>query len=100
MLRLEASRPLRRPPEPIADQAATHVAVFSAGMPTCVTWWQRRSRATGRRPSLSKVYTHRIRSYVGAYAAQLGRVDAIVFTAGVGENASIVREWSLAPTGA
>ena len=28
-----------------------------------------------------EVYTHRIRSYVGAYAAQLGRVDAIVFTA-------------------
>ncbi len=43
-----------------------------------------------------EVYTHRIRSYVGAYAAQLGRVDAIVFTAGVGENSSIVREWSLA----
>ena len=43
-----------------------------------------------------EVYAHRIRSYVGAYAAQLGRVDAIVFTAGVGENASIVREWSLA----
>ncbi len=43
-----------------------------------------------------EVYAHRIRSYVGAYAAQLGRVDAIVFTAGVGENAPIVREWSLA----
>jgi acetate kinase len=43
-----------------------------------------------------EVYTHRVRSYVGAYAAQLGRVDAIVFTAGVGENAALVREWSLA----
>jgi acetate kinase len=43
-----------------------------------------------------EVYTHRVRSYVGAYAAQLGRVDAIVFTAGVGENAPLVREWSLA----
>jgi acetate kinase len=42
-----------------------------------------------------EVYTHRIRSYIGAYAAQLGRVDAIVFTAGVGENAALVREWSL-----
>lgn len=42
------------------------------------------------------VYAHRIRSYVGAYAAQLGRVDAIVFTAGVGENAPLVRERSLA----
>ncbi|MDQ0574510.1 acetate/propionate family kinase [Agromyces albus] len=43
-----------------------------------------------------EVYTHRIRAYVGAYAAQLGRVDAIAFTAGVGENSPIVREWSLA----
>jgi acetate kinase len=42
------------------------------------------------------VYTHRIRSYIGAYAAQLGRVDSIVFTAGVGENAALVRELSLA----
>lgn len=43
-----------------------------------------------------EVYAHRVRSYVGAYAAQLGRVDAIVFTAGVGENAALVREWCLA----
>jgi acetate kinase len=42
------------------------------------------------------VYAHRIRSYVGAYAAQLGRVDAIVFTAGVGENAAAVRVRALA----
>ncbi|MGR0220650.1 acetate/propionate family kinase [Agromyces sp. ZXT2-6] len=45
------------------------------------------------------VYAHRIRSYVGAYAAQLGRVDAIVFTAGVGENAAPVRERALAGLG-
>ena len=55
------------------------------------------SQAGDRDATLAlEVYTHRVRSYVGAYAAQLGRVDAIVFTAGVGENASIVREWSLA----
>jgi len=37
------------------------------------------------------VYTHRIRHYIGAYAAQLGGLDALVFTAGVGEHASEVR---------
>jgi acetate kinase len=42
------------------------------------------------------VYVHRIRSYVGAYLAQLGRADAIVFTAGVGENNASVRERALA----
>lgn len=38
-----------------------------------------------------EVYCHRLRHYVGAYYAQLGRVDAVVFTAGVGENDDVVR---------
>jgi acetate kinase len=38
-----------------------------------------------------EVYCYRIRKYIGAYCAVLGRVDAIVFTAGVGENAPAVR---------
>lgn len=42
------------------------------------------------------VYCHRIRKYVGAYYAVLGRVDAIVFTAGVGENDERTRARSLA----
>lgn len=41
------------------------------------------------------VYVHRLRKYVGAYLAVLGRVDAIAFTAGVGENAPSVREDAL-----
>lgn len=42
------------------------------------------------------VYCYRIRKYVGAYAAVLGRVDAIAFTAGVGENSAAVRAGALA----
>jgi len=38
------------------------------------------------------VYVHRIRKYLGAYAAVLGRLDAVVFTAGVGENSDTIRE--------
>ena len=41
------------------------------------------------------VYCYRIRKYVGAYYAALGSVDAIAFTAGVGENDAVVRERSL-----
>jgi acetate kinase len=41
------------------------------------------------------VYIHRLRKYIGAYAFVLGRVDAIAFTAGVGENAANVREDAL-----
>lgn len=38
------------------------------------------------------MYYYRVRKYIGAYSAALGRVDAIVFTAGLGENSSEVRE--------
>jgi acetate kinase len=41
------------------------------------------------------VFCHRIRKYVGAYYAVLGTVDAVVFTAGVGENAAAMRAASL-----
>ncbi|WP_292975347.1 acetate kinase [Mycobacterium sp.] len=37
------------------------------------------------------VFVHRLRKYVGAYLAVLGRADAISFTAGVGENDAAVR---------
>ena len=41
------------------------------------------------------VYRHRIRHYVGAYLAGLGGLDALVFTAGVGENSVALREQAL-----
>ena len=37
------------------------------------------------------VYQHRLVKYVGAYAAVMGGIDALVFTAGVGENAPDIR---------
>jgi acetate kinase len=42
------------------------------------------------------VYVHRLRKYIGAYCAVLGRVDAVAFTAGVGENAAPVRQAAVA----
>ena len=41
------------------------------------------------------VQTYRNKKYVGAYMAVLGHVDAIIFTAGIGENDEIVRAKSL-----
>jgi acetate kinase len=38
------------------------------------------------------VYVHRLRAGIGAMAAALGGLDALVFTGGVGENAARVRE--------
>jgi acetate kinase len=42
-----------------------------------------------------EVYLHRLRKYIGAYHAVLGRVDVITFTAGVGENDAVVRRDAL-----
>ncbi|MGY1608132.1 MULTISPECIES: acetate/propionate family kinase [unclassified Geodermatophilus] len=42
------------------------------------------------------VFCHRVRKYVGAYLAVLGRTDAIAFTGGIGENDPVVRSRSLA----
>ncbi len=38
------------------------------------------------------VFVYRIVKYIGAYAAAMGKLDGIVFTAGIGENSSYMRE--------
>ena len=42
-----------------------------------------------------EMFCYRVKKYIGAYMAVLGRVHAIVFTAGIGENNPVVREKSL-----
>jgi acetate kinase len=37
------------------------------------------------------MYCYRIKKYIGAYCAVLGRLDALIFTGGIGENAAYVR---------
>ncbi|MCP3741153.1 acetate kinase [Rossellomorea sp. BNER] len=39
-----------------------------------------------------EVFANRIHKYVGSYAARMYGVDAIVFTAGIGENSTVIRE--------
>lgn len=39
-----------------------------------------------------KVFVHKVRFYIGAYIAEMNGVDAIVFTAGVGENDMDMRD--------
>lgn len=49
-----------------------------------------------------KIFCHRIVSYIGAYWAQMGSLDALTFTAGIGEHQAFIRELivkKLAPFG-
>ena len=51
-----------------------------------------RQDEAGERARLAlEVYAIRVKKYIGAYAFELGGVDTIVFTAGVGENSAIMR---------
>jgi len=38
------------------------------------------------------MYAYRVKKYIGAYAAALNGVDTLIFTAGLGENSSVIRE--------
>jgi acetate kinase len=39
------------------------------------------------------MFVHRVKHYIGAYAAEMNGVDAIIFTAGLGENGKTMRKW-------
>ena len=41
------------------------------------------------------VFCYRLKKYIGSYIAVLGKTDAIIFTAGIGENVPYIREKSL-----
>jgi acetate kinase len=41
-----------------------------------------------------QAFSHRLRKYIGAYAAIMGGVDIITFTGGIGENSAVIRERS------
>ncbi len=38
------------------------------------------------------IFCYRIKKYIGAYMAALNGIDAIIFTGGIGENSSLIRE--------
>jgi acetate kinase len=46
-----------------------------------------------------EVFVYRLQKYIGAYTAALGGVQAIVFTAGIGENSPFIRARTLEPFG-
>ncbi len=52
---------------------------------------ERRSEGDERAKIALEIYAYRIRKYIGAYYAALESVDALVFTAGIGENSPDVR---------
>lgn len=54
---------------------------------------EKESKRGNRRAALAiDVFVGRIQKYIGSYAAKMSGVDAIIFTAGIGEHSSLIRE--------
>jgi len=54
------------------------------------------SEAGDERAALAlMMFSYRIKKYIGSYAAILGRVDALVFTGGIGEHSPLLREMTM-----
>jgi acetate kinase len=53
---------------------------------------QQASEGNERAELALEVFANRIHKYIGSYASRMYGVDAIVFTAGIGENSTLIRE--------
>lgn len=62
-----------------------------AGVSDFRTLVERRGQGDAEASLAFDVTAHRIRKYVGAYAVVLGRLDALVFTGGIGEHSAALR---------
>ena len=83
--------------EDVDDQLNRHSGLSALAGANDMREVHRRAGAAEQGARLAlEVYCYRVRKYIGAYCAVLGRVDAIVFTAGVGENDPDVRARSVA----
>ena len=84
------------PIEEIEESLTRHAGMLGlAGDNDMRTVERRRADGDERAALAFDVYCRRIREYVGAYLAVLGRVDAVTFTGGVGENSPEVRAATL-----
>jgi acetate kinase len=52
---------------------------------------QEAARGSERHRLALEIYAYHVRKYIGSYMTALGRVDAIVFTGGIGENSRLIR---------
>ena len=65
------------------------VSGFSSDLRDIVT---EASKGNDRAQLALDVFADRIHKYIGSYAARMNGVDAIIFTAGIGENSAVIRE--------
>lgn len=57
--------------------------------------WAAKDEGNERAKTALEVFCYKLKKFIGGYAAAMGGVDAIIFTAGIGENDYLVREWAV-----
>ena len=57
--------------------------------------WDAQEAGNERAEIALRVFCQKLKKTIGAYIAVMGGVDAIIFTAGIGENDFLVREWAV-----
>ena len=57
--------------------------------------WEKENEGVEHAKTTIDLFSYKIKKYVGAYAAALGGLDAVIFTGGIGENAYYVRSRAL-----
>lgn len=57
--------------------------------------WAARDEGNERAKTALEVFCYKLKKFIGGYAAAMGGVDAIIFTAGIGENDYLIREWAV-----
>jgi acetate kinase len=60
---------------------------------------QREEAGDERARRAIEIFAYRLKKYIGAYAAALGRLDAVAFTGGIGEHSARIREACLRDLG-
>ncbi|WP_159566652.1 propionate kinase [Budvicia diplopodorum] len=61
----------------------------------CRTLQEERSKGHPRASLAIDVFVHRLARYLGGHMMSLSRLDAIIFTGGIGENSSLIRELTI-----
>ncbi|MDH7600922.1 MAG: acetate kinase [Armatimonadota bacterium] len=90
---LYLARELRATPDEIDDLINKRSGLLGiSGISSDMRDIQKAAAEGNRRAELAlSIFCYRVKKYIGAYAAAMGGLDAVVFTGGIGENSSEVR---------
>ena len=74
------------------DIEAAILGQFNEGLKTCPTTEEGKARVSKNCKLAAEILAYQVKQYIGSYTAAMNGLDAVVFTAGMGENNTELRE--------